>query len=116
MTSVMLFVPFFCLSTLQSTQFIRLLFSALKKKKQTNSSQLNSSEKNLIKMTEFLGRLCVSGATRVGICDRLFSGFGTKAIQQQSVRLAHSRGAMRMYSVLDKKLNTKMQPCLKNSS
>jgi len=88
----------------------------LKKKKQTNSSQLNSSEKNLIKMTEFLGRLCVSGATRVGICDRLFSGFGTKAIQQQSVRLAHSRGAMRMYSVLDKKLNTKMQPCLKNSS
>lgn len=66
-------------------------------------------------MTEFLGRLCVSGATRVGICDRLFSG-STKAIQQQSVRLSHSRGAMRMYSVLDKKLNTKMQPCLKNSS
>ena len=26
--------------------------------------------RNLIKMTEFLGRLCVSGATRVGICDR----------------------------------------------
>ena len=27
MTSVMLFVPFFCISTLQSTQFIRLLYS-----------------------------------------------------------------------------------------
>ena len=29
MTSVMLFVPFFCISTLQSTQFIRLLYSGL---------------------------------------------------------------------------------------
>ena len=27
MTSVMLFVAFFCISTLQSTQFIRLLYS-----------------------------------------------------------------------------------------
>ena len=29
MTSVMLFVPFFCISTLQSTQFMRLLYSDL---------------------------------------------------------------------------------------
>jgi len=29
----MLFVPFFCISTLQSTQFIRLLYSNNKKKR-----------------------------------------------------------------------------------
>merc|ERR1711973_203671 len=65
------------------------------------------------KMNEMFCRLLVTGR----LADRLMSGAGRLATgQHQPSRMAHSKGAMRMWRVLDKKLNTKMQPCLKNSN
>jgi len=68
-------------------------------------------------MKDILCRLLVTGR----LADRLSSfpvasATAGRTVQYQPSRKAHSKGAIRMWSVLDRKVNHKMQPCLQKSN
>ena len=65
---------------------------------------------NVVSMKEMFCRLLVTGR-RLAVAAETSSS-SRAVLTSQARRQAHSRGAIRMWSVLDKKLNTKMQPCL----